>query len=153
MHVLGGRSVCRHDQAKSALIPAILILAAPWAARATHHDSPYEEAPYHEAPYRVEVGYIGERWSVLQGGLERGSRYLDNLDLILTADLEHTFNVPVTLHAHALSVLAKTESVSAPAAAGPRLGGRRAPVRVWGPGNGPCLVPCPRSGHARGGRP
>jgi len=102
MHVPRGRSVCREYHAKSAAIPALLILAAPRAACATHHESPYEEALDEAAAYRVEVGYIGEQWSVLQGGLERGSRYLDNLDLILSADLERTLDVPVTLHAHAL---------------------------------------------------
>jgi porin len=91
--------------AKSAAIrrwlPALLFLCAPRGAHATQHETPYQEAPSDSA-YRVEVGYIGEHWSVLQGGIEQGSRYLDNLDLIFAANLEHTLDVPVTLYAHAL---------------------------------------------------
>lgn len=82
--------------------PALLLLSIPWDAHATHRKSQYPDDQHHDVPYSVDVGYIAERWSVLRGGVERGSRYLDNLDLILAADLEHALNVPLTLYAHAL---------------------------------------------------
>lgn len=54
------------------------------------------------ASYHAAVGYIGEHWNVLQGGARHGSRYLDNLDLMLGANLEPAFGIPMTLQAHAL---------------------------------------------------
>lgn len=41
-----------------------------------------------QGPILLQVTYTGEVIGNVSGGLERGSRYLDNLDLVLEADLE-----------------------------------------------------------------
>ncbi|KKC27455.1 hypothetical protein WP12_03175 [Sphingomonas sp. SRS2] len=41
-----------------------------------------------QGPILLEATYTGEVMSVLDGGLRRGERYLDNLDIVLEADLE-----------------------------------------------------------------
>lgn len=39
-------------------------------------------------PFVVQIAYTGEVWRAASGGIGRGTRYLDNLDLTATADLE-----------------------------------------------------------------
>jgi porin len=58
-----------------------LAAAFPHAARA---DDNAAAAPSVD----LTVAYTGETWSLLGGGLRRGERYVDNLDVQLTVDLE-----------------------------------------------------------------
>lgn len=83
-------------------LPALLLLAAAWDAHATHRESLHRDAAFQDATYRVELGYIGQHWSVLDGGLEHRSRYLDNLDLSFAAHLGHALALPAVLYMHAL---------------------------------------------------
>ncbi|MFO0336021.1 MAG: carbohydrate porin [Pseudomonadota bacterium] len=49
------------------------------------------------------AAYTGETWHVLEGGVARGSAYVDNLDLQLEIDGERLFGVPnLTLFAYGL---------------------------------------------------
>ncbi|PTQ13582.1 carbohydrate porin [Sphingomonas oleivorans] len=41
-----------------------------------------------ERPVALQLGYAADIWSVAHGGLDRRTRYLDNLDLTISADLE-----------------------------------------------------------------
>ncbi len=47
-------------------------------------DAPAED----ESALKIGAAYTGDVWSNVSGGLARGERYLDNLDLTLEADLE-----------------------------------------------------------------
>ncbi len=56
-----------------------------------------------EGAFSAEVTYTGEAWGVTHGGLRRGSRYLDNLDVVLAWDTVHLPALgPSRLYAHVL---------------------------------------------------
>lgn len=55
-----------------------------------------------DTPFHWELSYTGEQWSIVDGGLNSGSYYLDNLDLIAETTVE-ILNLPrVKLHGHLL---------------------------------------------------
>lgn len=60
--------------------------------------------PGWEAPaVDLSVVYTGEAWSYARGGLRRGERYLDNLDVTPTVDAERALGWRgVTLFAYGL---------------------------------------------------
>jgi porin len=60
-----------------------------------------EPGPDYHA-YDLSAVYTGEMWRAASGGLATGSRYLDNLDLMLAVDAERAFGLPFTFFAHAL---------------------------------------------------
>lgn len=47
-----------------------------------------------ESPWSWDIAYTGEWWSNRDGGRERGTRYLDNLDVTLAIDAERAFGLP-----------------------------------------------------------
>ncbi len=47
-----------------------------------------------ESPYAWGVTYTGEWWRNQDGGLDTGTRYLDNLDVTLAIDAERAFGLP-----------------------------------------------------------
>lgn len=54
----------------------------------THpHRRPAEEAEADAGPFLIETTYTAETIANVSGGLRRGARYLDNLDIIFEADL------------------------------------------------------------------
>ena len=57
------------------------------------------EAPVGNAsdPLKVEVAYAADIWSSVAGGRRRGSRYIDNLDIIVSADLDRLAGIPRTV--------------------------------------------------------
>ncbi len=97
------RVPCRSTQYESPAIARVsrrlssLLLAvfAPFAADAADFGAD-------EPAYQLGLGYTGEQWRVARGGVERDSRYLDNLDLTFEADLERAFDMPVQVYVHAL---------------------------------------------------
>jgi porin len=58
------------------------------AGRAHSHVHSQEEINETHGPILLEASYTGEIMGNLSGGAGSGARYLDNLDLILEADLE-----------------------------------------------------------------
>lgn len=78
----------------------------PPAEIAAAHTKPEENAGREaegEGPLKVEATYTFDLWSVAVGGLSRGTRYLDNLDLTLELDAERAWGWrAATLFAYAL---------------------------------------------------
>lgn len=63
--------------------------AAPLPDGHTHpHHRPVDEAAANAGPFLFETGYTAETIANASGGLRRGVRYLDNLDVIFEADLD-----------------------------------------------------------------
>lgn len=69
---------------------SIAVLALPVCVCADELD----EGP--GAALTLEAAYTGEVWQNARGGAERGSRYLDNLDLVATLDAEQAFGATGT---------------------------------------------------------
>ncbi|RYY28531.1 MAG: carbohydrate porin [Sphingomonadales bacterium] len=72
------------------LLSTVLVQDAPQADRAARphvHTHAAGETGEAESPILFEVTYTGETMSNVSGGLRRGTRYLDNLDMVLNADL------------------------------------------------------------------
>lgn len=46
-----------------------------------------EDTPTDEKPLSVELVYSADVWRAASGGLSRGTRYLDNVDVLAEADL------------------------------------------------------------------
>ena len=63
-------------------------LAAPPGDRSHSHIHSHDEIDEVHGPVLFEATYTGEIMANAAGGVKRGSRYLDNLDLVLEADLE-----------------------------------------------------------------
>lgn len=59
-------------------------------------------APFAAEAYELEAGYTADVVSNVSGGLEAGTRYLDNLDLMLEIDLEETWGGSGTLFVYGL---------------------------------------------------
>ncbi len=57
-----------------------LVVFAPHESRAQDNEE--------EAPLALELSYTGDIWTLASGGDDHSVRYLDNLDIILNADLE-----------------------------------------------------------------
>jgi porin len=78
------------------MLKAMMMLAAsaeaggdaPWARHAHTHTHASGEINEAHGPILLEASYTGEVMSNLSGGVRRGERYLDNLDVVLEADLE-----------------------------------------------------------------
>ncbi len=51
-------------------------------------------APVLAEPYTWGITYTGEWWRNQDGGLDQGTRYLDNLDVTLSIDAERAFGLP-----------------------------------------------------------
>jgi porin len=49
---------------------------------------------FSESPYTWNATYTGEWWRNQDGGLDTGTRYLDNLDVTLSIDAERAFGLP-----------------------------------------------------------
>ncbi|MDX1587127.1 MAG: hypothetical protein R3222_10290, partial [Balneolaceae bacterium] len=45
-----------------------------------------QDASQNSNPFRVSVTYTGEFWGNLSGGIEKGTAYLDNIDVNLEID-------------------------------------------------------------------
>ena len=56
--------------------------------RSHSHANAHDEIDEEHGPLLFEATYIGEAMANASGGLARGARYLDNLDLVFEADLE-----------------------------------------------------------------
>lgn len=70
------------------LLAATAIAAAAPGPHAHAHTHAGHEINEMQGPVLLETTYTGEVMSVADGGLRRGTRYLDNLDIVLEADLE-----------------------------------------------------------------
>jgi porin len=72
------------------LSPLALMLAAPAAAQSPADDPAVAVDEAEEAPPAVDLSvvYTADIWRNMRGGLRRGWRYLDNLDVTLTVDAE-----------------------------------------------------------------
>jgi len=65
-----------------------LIAGEPPSGRAHSHTHSREEIDEDHGPYLLEATYTAEAISNASGGLRRGTRYLDNLDIVFEADLD-----------------------------------------------------------------
>ncbi len=80
------------------LVPATMLalaaapLDAPEGGTASHvphsHTHAREEIDEEHGPVLLQITYTGELMGNASGGLRRGTRYLDNLDIVFEADLE-----------------------------------------------------------------
>lgn len=73
------------------LTPFLLATAISAAAPGPHahaHTHAGHEINETQGPVLLETTYSGELMSVADGGLRRGTRYLDNLDIVFEADLD-----------------------------------------------------------------
>lgn len=73
------------------LMPLLVATAISAAAPGPHahaHTHAGHEINEMQGPVLLETTYTGEVVSVADGGLRRGTRYLDNLDIVMEADLE-----------------------------------------------------------------
>lgn len=61
--------------------------AAPSGDRAHSHTHAHDEIDEVQGPLLLEATYTGEVMANAAGGVRRGARYLDNLDLVLEADM------------------------------------------------------------------
>ncbi|MBB6124028.1 carbohydrate porin [Sphingobium subterraneum] len=95
------------------LLFGVTALATALAGEATanttahlHHGSlPHisNEIDEKDPPLLVEVAYTGEAMANVSGGASRGTEYLDNLDVVLEADMERLIGLPATqLHVYGL---------------------------------------------------
>lgn len=60
-----------------------------------HYETGHAEHDTSKA-FSAEVAYTVDAWTVLHGGLRKDVHYLDNLDVLLKADLEQLFGLPRT---------------------------------------------------------
>lgn len=82
------------DTTASTQVPQSAVRPHAEASHATH------EGP---GPLTFEVAYTADTLTVARGGVGNNVRYLDNLDLLLTADMERLFGLPrSTLHLYGL---------------------------------------------------
>ena len=63
-------------------------ISVPSGDRAHSHTHAHDEIDEVHGPVLVEATYTGEVIANASGGVRRGTRYLDNLDLVLEADME-----------------------------------------------------------------
>jgi len=72
--------------------PAVADAALPPADRANHvphsHTHSAEEIDEGHGPLLLQITYTGEIMGNAAGGIRRGARYLDNLDILFEADME-----------------------------------------------------------------
>lgn len=74
------------------MLTTLLIASALSGIQPGHHAHTHThsggEIDEMQGPILLETTYTGEVMSVVDGGLRRGERYLDNLDIVIEADLE-----------------------------------------------------------------
>ncbi len=79
----------------TALPQAAIANASPPSATRAHSEAGHAEHSRPEA-FTAEVAYTVDAWTAAHGGLRKDVRYLDNLDVLLTMDLERLFALPRT---------------------------------------------------------
>lgn len=72
------------------------LLAGPWLACVVSAPALAQTAEETEDAFSLEIVYTGDIWSNIRGGVNRGSVYLDNLDVIATIDAERSLGLDGT---------------------------------------------------------
>jgi porin len=60
------------------------------------HTAQHAQAESKADPVSLQIVYAGDVWSNTKGGIKTGTRYLDNLDVMLNVDLEAAIGLPRT---------------------------------------------------------
>lgn len=89
--------------AACALLLAAGAVANPEATHSHAHTHAHDEIDEEQGPVLFVVTYTGEVMANVSGGKTRGAQYLDNLDIVLEADLDRLVSLPKTeLHLYGL---------------------------------------------------